>query len=370
MTLLRALLIVLIVTAIGSYLLISSHAAAPYVAEEAENGTLANGANKVTDSTASGGYAVKFGSVGTGSGGSTNSKLRIAVMDTYNRSYIPNLISDVKSTGVSWDRVDVGNGSNFSPNVQNALNEGLKPLIIYNVDMTGESDSTAASQVKAIAQQMQPLGLNDIEFGNEIYCNGCNGWATDPPTAYAAQYDAAHKAIAGMGMTLIADSTGDYELANGTWSQDAAGGGWIHDFLAAMPGGPTEVDAWSIHPYGSMTTIAQGDDGGWPAVPRYRQLAVEYGSTAPWYITEVGQVVSGTGAVSEQQQAADMTQYLNDITTKYTYVVYFDWYESIDDGTGGWGLFDISSNYTITDERPSFTALQTWMAAHASEVNG
>jgi hypothetical protein len=72
---LQAVLIVIIIAAIGTYLLISGHAATPYASTEAEEGTL-SGATKVADSTASAGYAVKFGSVpssgggtGTGSGG-------------------------------------------------------------------------------------------------------------------------------------------------------------------------------------------------------------------------------------------------------------------------------------------------------------
>ena len=50
------------VAAIGTYLLVSTHAASPYASNEVENGTLAGGANKVTDGTASGGSYVRFGS--------------------------------------------------------------------------------------------------------------------------------------------------------------------------------------------------------------------------------------------------------------------------------------------------------------------
>ncbi len=51
---------VILVGAIGSYLLVGSHAATPAASFEAENGTLTNGASKTSDSTASGGQAVQF----------------------------------------------------------------------------------------------------------------------------------------------------------------------------------------------------------------------------------------------------------------------------------------------------------------------
>lgn len=46
---------------IGTWLLINTHAATPLANLEAENGTISSCANKVSDSTASGGYAVKLG---------------------------------------------------------------------------------------------------------------------------------------------------------------------------------------------------------------------------------------------------------------------------------------------------------------------
>jgi hypothetical protein len=61
---LQLILVILAVIVTGTYLLVSSHAATPYASNEAEAGTLASGATKVADSTASGGYAVNFSSVG------------------------------------------------------------------------------------------------------------------------------------------------------------------------------------------------------------------------------------------------------------------------------------------------------------------
>lgn len=68
---LPALVVVLVVTAIGLKLLLGSHAAAPQASTaEAENGTLGGTTAQVADASASGGKALKFGTTGGGSGGS------------------------------------------------------------------------------------------------------------------------------------------------------------------------------------------------------------------------------------------------------------------------------------------------------------
>lgn len=63
-------LVFLLIAGMGIYFLASSHAASYVGSQEAENGTVAGGASVVSDSSASGGKAVKFGSASTGGGGS------------------------------------------------------------------------------------------------------------------------------------------------------------------------------------------------------------------------------------------------------------------------------------------------------------
>jgi hypothetical protein len=283
---------------------------------------------------------------------------RVAVMGTTNHEYIPGLMSKVLGAGVNWDRIDVGNGSDLSE-VQNALSQGMKSLVLYNPGLAGMAPATAAAQVKALAQKLLPLGLTEIEFGNEVYYNGST------PQTYAAQYAAAHAALAGMGITLIANAWGDYEQSNGSWSQMAAGNGWIHDFMAASPG---PVDAWSVHPYGPMGQITDGNDSGEGMIPAFRAAAIANGSSAPWYVTEVGQNMGGdvySPAVTQTQQATDLTTYLNDVQTKYPYVKMLTWYEVVDDSSGQWGLVNNDAS-----SRPSFTALAQWMGTHTSTTNG
>src|ERR1039458_9307789 len=56
-----SVLVVLIVAAVGTYLLVGSHAATPYAYITADKGTLANGATKQTCSGSSDGSCVVFG---------------------------------------------------------------------------------------------------------------------------------------------------------------------------------------------------------------------------------------------------------------------------------------------------------------------
>ena len=162
-------------------------------------------------------------------------------------------------------------------------------------------------------------------------------------------------------MKLIADSSGDYRLPDGTWSTDANGGGWIHDLIQALPGGAKQIDAFSVHPYGPVDALIDGEDRGWLEVPRYHDLAVANGVNVPWYVTEVGQPLGGSDlpAVSAATQAADVARYLDDVAHRYRYVTYLDFYAIKDDSTGRWGFLNVNRS-----ARPSFTALQRWIASH------
>jgi hypothetical protein len=264
----------------------------------------------------------------------------------------------LRSIGITWDRIDVGNGTNIG-DVRYALQQRVKVLVLFNpVDprLAGMSPRTAARDVRRLALEILPLGLHEIEFGNEVYDHGST------PQSYAAQYAAAHAAVAGLHITLIANSFGDYQRPDGTWSQDAKGGGWIHDFIHALPAKGREIDAFSIHPYGPMDRLGSGEDGGWPSVGRYHELAVANGVNVPWYITEVGQNLGGSDTsppVDLATQAADVTQYLNDTLVEYPYVTYLDFYAIKDNRTGRWGLLNSNDS-----PRPAFEALARWMAAH------
>lgn len=281
-----------------------------------------------------------------------------------------------RAAGVRYERLEVGDGSNLAL-VATALSDGMTPLVLYDPgahgSLRGVSPAEAATQIVSLARRLSSLAtqypslskLGAIEFGNEVYIYEHAG-------AYAAQYDAAHRALAANGLSswkLLANATS----ACGAYHAED----WIPDFIHGMSDGPGEVDGWTVHPYGSMTTdstrTCSGPHGfGWPDVRDWHQIAVNNGSYAPWYVTEVGQCTSAGYAcpniVDPTTQAADMTRYLNEAVT-YPWLVYFNWYTSCNDSAGGYGLLAENSAGVCgqdgpSDQRPAFAALARWIAVH------
>jgi len=278
--------------------------------------------------------------------------------------------------GLRYERLDVGDGSNLEL-VAKALRDGMTPLVLFNPaspdSLTNISPARAAAQIVSLAQRLASLAaqypilnkLHAIEFGNEVY-------NYEAVTKYAAQYDAAHRALASDGLgswKLLADATavcGEYHAEK-----------WIPDLIADLSAGADEVDGWAVHPYGSMSTDLSRDcvgphGYGWPDVRDWHQIAVDHGSEAPWYVTEVGQCISaGTACpnvIDPAAQAADMTHYLN-AASQYPWIAYFNWYTSCDDSTGGYGLLAENSAGVCgvnpaSDQRPAFDALAGWLAAN------
>ena len=301
--------------------------------------------------------------------------LRVGCNNISAHSFIPNLVSDFQGIGVTWDRVTVtGPASGQTALIQNSLNLGLYPIVVYgpgaNNGVYGTSPSQCASDCVALANFMTPLGLTEIEFGNEVYLN------SSLPADYAAQYLAAHDALAGTGVKLLACASGDYATnppTNSTFSQDANNGGWIRDFLAALVaagGSAGMVDGWTAHTYCATPTSNGGADTGWANLPTWRSIAVAAGSNAQFYVTEMGWPITGGGfAVAEPTRSQYLTTVLNDCLTR-TYIAMFLWYSSTDDGSGTYGLFDVNqTTQVITGERTSFSALGSWMSTNASSVN-
>ena len=223
-------------------------------------------------------------------------------------------------------------------------------------------------------------------------------WGTSGPkenaTTYGRQYSAAHAALAAAGL-------GDWKLLAigiglGTCVNSYTSPNWINQVIAAQSSGAAGVDAWTAHPYGPMTTDfgcgAPGQGSGWPVVNSYHTIAVKAGSDAPWYVTEVGQCLGGSGcnasvpmgSVLDQPQAqgrdpyytqaADMNQYLTEAggdvgsatAAKYPWVAALIWYQAYDDGSGWFGLLSNGSDLgqPVNYERPAFTVLKEWISAN------
>ena len=215
------------------------------------------------------------------------------------------------------------------------VDDGITPLLLYNPKMVGMSAAAVAEGVASYVPHMHELGLKEIELGNEVYYNGSTAWE------YAAQYRAAHEALAGSGITLIADAWTDALKANGEWSQWESHGGWCMLFVEALGYVP---DAWSFHPYGPMNADGFGSGAyrtGWATVPRMISYMKADHIYAPLNITEVGQPTyqgtDGNTAVTEAEQAQDVKQYITQASEWGLASIYF--YEGIDTGEGGYGLY-------------------------------
>lgn len=373
-----ALIVILIVASIGTYLLTNSHAATPYASVTADSGTVTGNATKQACSGATDGNCVAF-PASSGGGTTPSNKVIISINNATGYGNGANEpVTLFKGIGVTWTRV-------FTDQIAQTVQEGMHPLPTLEPgngpdgNCTGETPADITAAVQAILPTLKQYSVPYLEICNESYLS-------EPDTAYAAQYNAAHAALAGTGIKALAVAT-----ALGTGCGADTTPNWIPTVIADLPGGASEVDAWTIHPYGPVATPQAGsgcdpssvvNSYGWDDVVNWHTIAVNAGSNAPWFITEVGQCLgenNGTGncgsGVSQATQAAAMTTYLNDVVT-YPWVAYFNWYASCDDSSGDWGLIarENSSNggtdNGVCDAgvRPAFTAMQTWMSQNASKV--
>jgi hypothetical protein len=267
------------------------------------------------------------------------------------------------NAGIPYERLDIGRGDLSV--VDAAISRGMKPLPIYTSGNMGNlndvTPSMVASDISALTPELVGRGITTLEFGNEVY-NSISA------SQYAALYHAAHVAAAGRIKLLAVATTDYYDKRSG------GSGNWFTDLKNALPGGAGEVDGWTIHPYGSMTSLC-GDGYGWPMIAPVHNEAINAGFSAslPWYITEIGQMTWGSGLecqapVSQAEQAADLTQYLNDLKNNYPWVVWIDWYNACDDSSGGFGLVNKNSagecGVAGTTVRPAFTAMHNWVTAN------
>ena len=313
-------------------------------------------------------------------------------------SFFPQSI--YKNAGVTYTREDVGGGANVGTcnggdYVCTALQGGIAPIVLFE----GYADSNMTSEIVSLAQRLNTLAatypvmnnMHVIEFANEVY-SGTSGPKENAAT-YGQQYNAAHAALAAAGL-------GSWKLlAIGSTDCYYGAQNWIPQVIAAA--GAAGVDGWTVHPYGPMTNDTSGGcpagyGEGWLDVLDYHTMAVNAGSNAPWYVTEVGSCLGGAGcqggsfqsvpegSVSDMPQAAgshpfytqaaDMRQYLTDAggdvrtgtAAKYPWIAALIWYQAYDDSTGFFGLLSNGSNLgePVNHQRPAFTVLQQWIAAN------
>jgi hypothetical protein len=302
--------------------------------------------------------------------------------------------------GITYTREDVDRGQDTGTCdnldfVCTSLRYGISPIVLFE----GWADSNMTAEIVTLAQNLQNLAatypvmnkMHVIEFGNEVWW-GTSGPKEDAAT-YGRQYNAAHAALAAAGLgswKLLAVGNGLGTCKNSYTSPD-----WINQVIAAQSAGAAGIDGWTVHPYGSLTSDygcgSPGQGYGWPEVVDYHNIAVQAGSNAPWYVTEVGQCIGGSGCNSVPMgtandlpesagsgpyytQAADMRQYLTDsggdvrtgTSAKYPWIAALIWYQAYDDSTGWFGLLSNGSNLgqPVNYERPALTVMQQWVAAN------
>jgi hypothetical protein len=266
---------------------------------------------------------------------------------------------------ITWDRVEIGSSTNT---LAKSLAAGFKALaIVGNTD-----NGTPLSQVEptqwgtgVVSQLRANPGIAIAEAGNEMYLKG--GVAN--PVRYGKMYLAAVNAMkaAGIHTPLLFNMFGDYPIGTWSsptgWSQDAHGGGWLHDAVAGVPGLAAAIlaNGISTHPYGALGEDS-ADDGGVLAVAAQEAVAqTVLGAIPRVYITEFGYDVSRCGvpygACSQQEQASKM-QAAYKVFLADAHVAGVWWYQSHDDSTGQFGFMNNDSTL-----RPSFGVLSSFAVA-------
>ncbi|HTU78139.1 MAG TPA: hypothetical protein VMF09_05200 [Solirubrobacteraceae bacterium] len=285
-----------------------------------------------------GGSGSGKGGSGSGSGGEetdATSKLKVGLIGgIFGWGNGPGEIIRAQ-TGVKYTRGALGPGG--WGQIKEEVGDGVTPLILYDpsTPLAEMTPAQVAEGVLSYVPHLRELGLTELELGNEVYYHGSTAWG------YAADYGAAHEALAGTGIKLIADAWTDTPKPEGGWSQWESGGGWCVLFVQALGYVP---DAWSFHPYGPMSADGFGDAEhrpGWATVPRMIAYMKADHVYAPLNITEVGQPTyegtDGNTPVTEAEQAQDVRQYIHQAAEWGLASIYL--YEGIDTGEGGYGLY-------------------------------
>jgi Big-like domain-containing protein/fibronectin type III domain protein len=194
-------------------------------------------------------------------------------------------------------------------------------VAILNID-----DGTALSSVSPTSYGSWALGVIQAnpqiklwEVVNEAYYKGCqtinnNYYCVADPASYGALYVATYNAVQAAnggggisGITLLFNTFGDYCNTGGklvttscpTWSQDAEGGGWLHDAVQANPALKTDIEALSTHPYGGVGDFAADETGTCAVGGITYDPSCAAVDTAPWNGWSAGPCTAATGCSQE-----------------------------------------------------------------------
>jgi hypothetical protein len=252
---------------------------------------------------------------------------------------------EILGAHITWDRVELMSGSNL---LATSLADGFKVLAIVNnigdgTPLSSVNPSTWGSEV--VSELKGNPGISLGEAANEAYFKG--GVAN--PVQYGRMYLAAVQDIkaAGLHTPLLFDMTGDYPRGTWSaptgWSEDAHGGGWLHDALAAVPGLGAAIlaNGVAVHPYGALGEDYR-DEMGTASVAAQEALELKLlGAIPAQYLTEFGYALNRCGSPEGACSAADQATEMKAAYQAFLadpHVAGIWWYESHDDSTGRWGF--------------------------------
>lgn len=421
---LSAVLVVVIVAGIGTYLLLSSHAASPYVSVTANSGTPTGAATVVQScSGATDTSCVMFGS------SSTSSSLYSGKLLGLNSS-----TSDLSEVGdaQAWQQLGVNsvrgeidlNGTSFAdPNYDGTVAQWLdtttsehivpEPLLNQYVEMdtinipqfvtatvnwckaycAGGTFYSAASQASQSTKANPMYAPQVLEILNEPYGNW---WGYPVTTTDIAAYATLLKDIRAGLNTAGLNSIGILAAANDNW-----GGTENWDTDLVNNGGFAAAQGVTEHPYGVVDTsctpststtdctVTSGDtDGtntaGWGLVYYIHQFLTTNGLTSQAnnvYVTEVGYCNGTTaddcsgGNATETIKDQDITTIINALATTswlkaieyFNLIPYQDCEQTNSSGTCTeevYNTYGLYAPYPGLAKTPAWTTYQTAASAN------
>lgn len=331
------IIVIVVVAAIGTYLLTGSHAATPYVSATADSGQLASGAVKQSCGGSTDGQCVAFGSTTTGVGGNNMyvgldaggwntgnpgdddvaSAVKLVRLDSANCTTPVAMSYPV--TGAQY--TDCPSGGDITELAHDGAKIDIDFSGPYNAGgvsaLVGNGSGATAWAASAISWYKTYCGDTNTECPIIEVLNEPDGWwfwgvNSSSPTADQANanayatlvettYNAFHNTTTGLG----ANAPLILATADGSWGQE-----WWNTESSTLGSSSSYVDGVVSHPYG-------GDDGAnaaqvaSSAAGNQAQVVAEHSLTGkPVYVTEVGWPTDDSGpSATEQNATGDSIQW-------------------------------------------------------------
>jgi hypothetical protein len=269
--------------------------------------------------------------------------------------------SQVLRDGIKSARIDLGRDA-----AGTATSYGFRSIIAIvgnTPDGTPLEDVDQAAWLTEATRQLKEglaAGITLFEVMNEPYDKGTGG---SRPDIYAKLYASLRRQ--NLGGTLLFPAFGDYYTgATGRWSQDANGGGWLTDAIAAEPDLKSLVDGFSFHAYGPVG-YNYADRSGPGALEALHSLATQLGfPKTDFYVPETGFHIGGPNEATYVPDAAAQATSYKDLLDRLASLAWVKgvWaYQINDDGTGNWGLISTNSPWT---PRPAYQVLVDFSKRH------